>query len=123
MNFLNAVTVLLLFQLAGETLVLVLELPIPGPVMGMFLLLASLLLRNQMEQSLETTANGILRHLSLLFVPAGVGVMIHISRIGEEWLPIVTALLLSTLITLAITALSMRLIKQLLRQGPSHHDR
>jgi holin-like protein len=122
MGFLNAFTVLLLFQLAGEAFVLLLYLPIPGPVIGMFLLLAALLLRKGVPPSLESTANGILRHLSLLFIPAGVGVVIHFSRIGSEWLPITVALLASTLITLVVTAFSMRLIHHLLRQKPGDHD-
>lgn len=122
MGFLNAVTALLLFQLAGETIVLLLDLPIPGPVVGMFLLLAALLLRSGVAASLDSTANGILRHLSLLFVPAGVGVVIHFSRIGSEWLPITVALLVSTLITLTVTALSMRMLHHLLRREPIDHD-
>ena len=122
MSFLNAVTILLLFQLAGETSVLLLELPIPGPVVGMFLLLAALLLNKRAVLSIESTANGILRHLSLLFVPAGVGVVIHLSRIGSEWLSITVALLVSTLITLAVTAFSMRLIKHLSPRATEDHD-
>ena len=122
MGFLNTITVLLLFQLAGETFVLLLDLPIPGPVVGMFLLLAVLLLRSGVAPSLASTANGILRHLSLLFVPAGVGVVIHFSRIGSEWLPITVALLVSTLITLVVTAFSMRLLHHLLRREPVDHD-
>lgn len=123
MSFLNAVTILLLFQLAGEISVVLLDLPIPGPVVGMFLLLAALLLRKRAVLFIESTANGILRHLSLLFVPAGVGVVIHFSRIGSEWLPITVALIMSTLITLAVTAFSLRLIKHLLRPAPADHDR
>jgi len=123
MSFLNAVTILLLFQLAGEISVVLLDLPMPGPVVGMFLLLAALLLRKRAVLLIESTANGILRHLSLLFVPAGVGVVIHFSRIGSEWLPITVALIMSTLITLAVTALSLRLIKHLLRPAPADHDR
>lgn len=123
MGFLNAVTLLLLFQLAGETSVLLLDLPIPGPVVGMFLLLALLLLRKGVAPPLASTANGILRHLSLLFVPAGVGVVLHFSRIGDEWLPITVALLASTLLTLAVTAFCMRLLQHLLRRQSIDHDR
>ena len=116
MGFLNAVTLLLLFQLAGEVSVLPLELPIPGPVVGMFLLLALLLSKKQRNLLLESTANGILLHLSLLFVPAGVGVVIHFSRIGSEWLPIVVSLLASTFITLVVTAFSMRLVHRIMQR-------
>ena len=95
---------------------LLLGLPIPGPVVGMFLLFAALLMRRGVTPALTSTANGILRHLSLLFVPAGVGVVIHFSRIGGEWLPITLALLVSTLLTLILTAFCMRLLHHLLRR-------
>jgi len=54
------------------------------------------------------TANGILQHLSLLFVPAGVGVMVHFARVSGEWLPILTAVLVSTALAIAVSALVMR---------------
>lgn len=59
-----------------------------------------------------------LNAITLLFVPAGVGVVTHLSRLGNEWLPITLALLASTLICLAVTAYSMRLFSHLL-----HRDR
>ena len=55
--------------------------------------------------ALRDTANGLLTHLSLLFVPAGVGVMIHVDRIRGEAVPIVVSLVLSTALTIAVTAL------------------
>jgi len=105
---LAALTVLLVYQLVGEILVVALRLPVPGPVVGMALLFASLILRGRVAADLGSTANGLLRHLSLLFVPAGVGVMAHLSRLAGEWLPITVSLVLSTLLTVAVTALVMR---------------
>lgn len=101
---LQALTLLLLFQLLGETIALVFVLPVPGPVIGMGLLFAALLWRGGPSQPLRETAHGLLGHLSLLFVPAGVGVMLHADRISEEWLPILVALVASTLLALAVTA-------------------
>ena len=106
---LNAITLLLLFQLVGEMISRYFDLPVPGPVVGMGLLLATLALRGGPSVQLQQTANGLLQHLSLLFVPAGVGVMIHFRRIQSEWLPIVGALVCSTLLTIAVTALILRL--------------
>lgn len=106
--FLHNITVLLVYQLVGESLAHLFHLPIPGPVIGMVLLLVTLLARHGLADRLETTANALLSHLSLLFVPAGVGVMVHAGRIGEQWLAISAALLGSTLITLAATALIMQ---------------
>lgn len=107
---LNALVILLGYQLAGEILVLVLGIPIPGPVVGMLLLLLTLLARGAVPVSLDRTAQGILGHLSLLYVPAGVGVMVHAARIFDAWLPLIFTLVASTLFTLTVTALTMQLL-------------
>ena len=108
----KGLTVLLLFQLAGEVLAHLLSLPLPGPVIGMALLFTALVLRGAVPAFLGTTSTALLSHLSLLFVPAGVGVMLHFQRIGAEWLAISCALVLSTAITLAVTALTLRLMQR-----------
>jgi len=105
---LTAITLLLVYQLVGEIVVVVLHLPIPGPVVGMALLFVSLILRGTVADELKQTANGLLRHLSLLFVPAGVGVMAHLGRLTDEWWPIAVSLVVSTLATIAVTAVVMR---------------
>ena len=79
---LAAITLLLLFQLAGEAIALFFALPVPGPVIGMGLLFAALALRGGPSIELRGTAQNLLQHLSLLFVPAGVGVMLHAQRMG-----------------------------------------
>lgn len=107
MSFLNGITILLIYQLVGEVSVLYLELPVPGPVMGMVLLFVTLLIRRKTPESLDTAASTLLSHLSLLFIPAGVGMMVHFERIGNEWLPISIAIILSAIITIAATALIM----------------
>lgn len=100
-------TVLLIYQLVGEVVSKGLELPIPGAVIGMALLFATLLIRGNLPDGLSDTAQGLLKHLSLLFVPAGVGVMVHFHLIGAEGLAISVALVVSTLVTIAVTALVM----------------
>lgn len=112
---LTGITLLLCYQLAGEALVLALGLPLPGPVLGMLLLLLTLMLRHSTAARVEGAAEGLLGHLSLLFVPAGVGVMVHGQRLGGEWLPIIVALVVSTLLTLLAVAFTMRLLIRLLR--------
>lgn len=107
---LGALTTLLIYQLIGEVLVQTLMLPVPGPVIGMLLLFLSLWLKGSIPEPLRDTANGILQHLSLLFVPAGVGVMVHFARVSGEWLAILVALLVSTALAIAATALSMQVL-------------
>ncbi len=112
---LNAITTLLLFQLIGEALSQVFSLPIPGPVVGMALLFLTLIARVRVAQQLRETAQNMLQHLSLLFVPAGVGVMLHVRRVADEWLAIAVALVLSTVITVAATAFTIQLVARLVR--------
>ena len=117
MQFIHGLTVLLVYQLVGEVSVHLLDIPVPGPVLGMLLLFLTLLVRGGVMASLDGAANGLLSHLSLLFVPAGVGMMVHVHRIGEEWLPILVALVLSTVLTLVVTAVVMLAAQRLVAQG------
>ena len=102
-----ALATLLVFQLLGEALVLGLGAPMPGPVAGLALLLATLALRPVWVDAIKPTAQTLLQHLSLLFVPAGVGVMQHLQRLGDEAFAIGVALVVSTLVGLASAALTM----------------
>jgi holin-like protein len=107
---------LLLFQLLGEIVCRVLHLPIPGPVIGMALLAAWLLLRPAaLDTEMETTAWGLLRILSLLFVPAGVGIVANLALLRIQWWPILAGLFGSTLLSLVGTAWLMHVI---LRRRP-----
>ena len=102
---LQALATLLVFQTIGEVLSYALALPVPGPVLGMALMLAFLLLNERAVAALRPTCVELLKHLSLLFVPAGVGVMLHLARIADEWLSIVVALVASTALAIIVTAL------------------
>ena len=109
---LGALTVLLVYQLVGEVFVQLTGLPVPGPVVGMLLLFATLVARKGAPEGFRGAAQQLLSHLSLLFVPAGVGVMLHFGRLGQEWLALAVALVASTVITIAVTALVMRLLQR-----------
>ncbi len=102
--FLAGFTWLLVFQCTGEAIAWGTGIPIPGPVIGLVLLLAVLLLRGEVPDSLAVTSDGLARHLSLLFVPAGTGVMLHVAQIESEWLPIAVALVVSTVLAIAVSA-------------------
>lgn len=101
---LAGITALLVFQLAGELLVRGLDLPVPGPVAGMVLLLAGLALRGARPRGLDLAADRLLANLSLLFIPAGVGITRYLDLIADEWAAILLALFGATLVTLAVTA-------------------
>lgn len=103
----ESLTVLLICQLIGEILVGLFALPVPGPVLGMLLLFAGLMVRRGVPPAMQTTAGTLLSHFSLLFVPAGVGIMLHLRLLEDAWLAIGVALLASTAIAIAVTALTM----------------
>ena len=96
---------LLAFQLAGETLSRGLGLIVPGPVIGMVLLLAFFIASPRSAAAIQPTALGLLSHLSLLFVPAGVGIVGHLDQLGADGVPIMLALLISTALAIAVGAL------------------
>ena len=104
----GALTVILSCQLIGEAFVVVTGLPVPGPVVGMVLLFAGLVVRGGVPDQLSTVGDALLSNLALLFVPAGVGVVLHLGVLGREGAAITAALIVSTLITIAVTALIMR---------------
>ncbi len=110
-----ALATLLVFQLLGEALVRALDLPVPGPVLGLALLLPVLAWRPSVLAMVRPTAQTLLQHLSLLFVPAGVGVMLHLQRLGDEALAIGVALVLSTWIGLVAAALTLQALMRLTR--------
>jgi holin-like protein len=97
--------VLLGCQLAGEFLVRLLAVPLPGPVVGMVILLVVLQVREPGRDSgVVRVAEGLLRHLQLLFVPAGVGVVQYLSLLGASVVPLVLGLTLSWAVALLVTA-------------------
>lgn len=114
----STLTQLILFQLVGEWLVHRAEWSIPGPVLGMLLLFAWLVLRQGPSDELRHGVQQLLQHLSLLFIPAGTGVILYFGLLADEWLPITVALLLSTLLAMAVTALVMHLLTRR-RQPPA----
>jgi len=117
---LESLAILLLCQLLGELIVVYLNLPVPGPVIGMAILFFGLVLYGKVPDKLSDTANGLLEQLSLLFVPAGVGVMTHLTLLGNQWLPLTASLVISTLLTIAITGL---LMQHLSKQATSTESR
>ncbi len=106
---LAAVFVLLAVELLGELLRSALHVSVPGPVIGMIALAAWLIWRGPTAQpepsTLARVADGILGHLGLLFVPAGVGIVGELAVIRHEWLPILGGVIGSTILSLAVTGL------------------
>ncbi|TPG58091.1 CidA/LrgA family protein [Roseomonas nepalensis] len=112
---------ILLCQLAGEAVAHATGLPLPGPVLGMILLLALLLLNDASPRPvgdafLAPAADGLLGNLSLLFIPAGVGVVGRLDVLQANGVGLAVALVASTLIGLVATALTFAAVARLLHQ-------
>ena len=106
MQGLRGLAWLLALQSAGELLARGLHLPFPGPVVGMVLLIPALqwhLVREPVSQC----ADFLLSHLSLLFIPVGVGVMTHLALLSQYGGRMLVVLVLSTWIGLAVTAVAL----------------
>jgi holin-like protein len=107
-----AFAALLTAQLIGEVVSRGLNLALPGPVIGMLLVLGLLLTRGEIPDQLQRTASSLLKHLSLLFVPAGVGIVRYLDVIGGAWLAISVAIIGSTALTMLVTAQVMRALER-----------
>jgi len=104
---------ILLCQLVGEAIARGTGIPVPGPVIGMALCLLLLLARDALlrwmpaelrDGTFESTGRGILSHLSLLFIPAGVGVVQRLDVLGNNATVIAVSVVASTVLGMAVTA-------------------
>jgi holin-like protein len=123
-----SLSLILLCQLAGEVFVRALTLPMPGPVVGLLLLLVLLLARDRFkvlargplqQDGVENASRGLLAHLSLLFVPAGVGVVQKLDLVAEHGIAIMVVLAISVVVTLLVTVATFLLASRLMARGRS----
>ncbi|HXL31524.1 MAG TPA: CidA/LrgA family protein [Bradyrhizobium sp.] len=123
-----SLSLILLCQLAGEAIVRGLSLPMPGPVVGLLLLLLLLLARDRFgvlargplqQDGVENASRGLLAHLSLLFVPAGVGVMQKLDVVADHGIAIAAVLAISVALTLLVTVATFLVASRLLARGRS----
>lgn len=129
---LNYLTLIFACQLAGEMAVTATGVPLPGPVAGMVLLFFILVVRSRfvadsenktergadgVPEALASVADGLLSNLSLLFVPAGVGIMTHFALLKQDWLPLSAAVIGSSALTIAVTAWLMVIIQRSVSGG------
>lgn len=125
-----SLTLILIAQLLGEAMARGSGLPVPGPLIGMALLLLFLVLRDRVARTaeqvlpralvdgtLEGTGKGLLANLSLLFVPAGAGIVGRLDVIAAHGLAIACVIVVSTVLTLAATALTFVAVTRFLERS------
>ena len=118
-----SLSLILLCQLAGEVMVRGLVLPMPGPVIGLVLLLLLLLARDRFAVlrrgplqggGVENASRGLIANLSLLFVPAGVGVVQKLDLVAQHGIAIAAVLAVSVIVTLLVTVVTFLVASRLL---------
>lgn len=103
-----AIALLLFCQLVGEALNRGLGVPLPGPVLGMFLLFAWLKFRPGERAELKAVATWLIGHFAVLFVPATMGLIDEGPALARDGVGIVVACVVATLLTIAVTAFVFR---------------
>ena len=123
-----SLSLILLCQLAGEVIVRGLGLPMPGPVVGLLFLLLLLLARDRFvalargplqQDGVENASRGLLAHLSLLFVPAGVGVVQKLDLVAEHGIAVAVVLAISVAVTLLVPVATFLVASRLMSRGRS----
>lgn len=115
-----SLTIILLCQLVGEVIARGSGWPVPGPVLGMLILLGVLSLRDRIKKTvpefgrtLDSTGKGLLAHLSLLFIPASVGVVQRLDVLSAHGVGLLIALVVSTFVTLVVTVVAFVVVSRL----------
>lgn len=105
---LDGLTIILVCQLMGELIAVATELPLPGPVIGMAILFTGLAVRGDIPEPVAQAGDGLLSALSLMFVPAGVGIILHAPLLMRDGASISVGLVVSTVLTIIVTGLLMQ---------------
>ena len=109
---LSAFVILLVCQWLGEAVAQLCKLPVPGPVLGMILLTVVLVLRADWRRYVAPASEPLLANFSILFVPAGVGVMVVADSLRDNWLALSAAVVVCTVLTLVVTTLTVHWVSK-----------
>ena len=117
---LRSIFIIFFYQLMGEAIKKIFEIRIPGPVIGLVLLLITLILLkrlkkkfvNNLKKDVADTSTYILKYLSFLFVPIGVGVVMHFSYLENNLSKVLFIVFVSTILTIGISAFLMEKINK-----------
>ncbi len=101
---------ILLWQGMGELISHFLLPTIPGPVLGLVLLLLFLFVQGEVPESMALVSGAFSQHLGLLFVPAATGVVLFLPQLQAHAMAVILALVVSVILTVAVTALVLRII-------------
>lgn len=109
----HALLIILIAQILGELLARAAGLPLPGPVLGMIFVLGLLVVVPRLREVIRSTAQALLSHLSLLFVPAGAGVIGHLGTLGDSTVAILLAIVVSAVVAIGAAAVTFSVVARL----------
>ena len=115
MKYLRQLGIVLTICLLGEMISKLLNISIPGNVLGMILLIIILFSRIIKVEMIEEISDFLLKHLAFFFIPAGVGLISNLELLKEQWLPILIICLISTLMVIIVTGLTIQFVKRRLK--------
>ena len=113
----HALLIILIAQILGEFLARMAGLPLPGPVLGMIFVLGLLVTVPRVREVIRGTAQTLLSHLSLLFVPAGAGVIGHLGTLGDSTVAILLAIVVSAVLAIGAAAVTFSAVARLTGSG------
>ena len=117
-TMLKGLTVLFFVQWLGTAVGLLAVPMLPGPILGMLLLLGWLMARGEISQPIDTAASGLLQYLPLLLVVPAVGIIDSGDLLLDDLPIIATALVLSLLVTVPLCGwLMQRMINRAESRG------
>ena len=108
MSLLNGLLILLLFQCLGEALKAWLNVSLPGPVLGMLLLFIGLCVYRDIPSSLIKSSQMLIPMLALMFLPASAGLFFLGAQFDDQWLAIIAAVIIGSLLSLTFNGLIMK---------------
>lgn len=109
----HALLIILIAQILGEFLARIAGLPLPGPVLGMIFIVGLLVALPKLREVIRATAQTLLSHLSLLFVPAGAGVIGHLGTLGDSTVAILLAIVVSAVLAIGAAAVTFSVVARL----------
>lgn len=108
MPVLSAIAVLFAMQILGVALARLTGVPLPGPLIGMLLLLGALMAYGRVPQGMRDTCHHVLKHLMLLFIPPTAGIMLYFGPLEREWIPFLLACIVAAALAILVTGLTLR---------------
>ena len=112
MKYLRQLAIILVICFVGEALNKLLNIPIPGNVIGMIIMLIALLSGVLKLEAIEDVTDFLLKHLAFFFVPAGVGIISSMDIIASNLIPLISVILLSTTVVMVVTGITVQILKR-----------